>query len=150
MKPLILALLCLGLLFGCESSSDPAPQATQDIVTGDANGADGPTCVPDCVGKVCGDDGCGSTCGDCGDSICENGECVAPAVNSCAGMCGAFSATASCKCDANCFDNGDCCDDICDVCGENANIAARCEPACVPTCEAGQECGDDGLSLIHI
>ena len=144
MKHLVLALFAISLVAGCSTSSDPADENTGDIVSGDVFvGGDG-TCVPQCEGKVCGDDGCGSTCGDCGDSICDNGQCVAPPMDSCAGMCGTFSATASCKCDANCFDNGDCCDDICDVCTENVNIAARCEPACVPNCAEGQECGGDG------
>lgn len=96
-------------------------------------------CEPDCTDKNCGSDGCEGSCGDCaeGELCSEDGLCGEP-VLSCEGLCG--DGTDTCYCDDVCFANGDCCDDVCDFCGdlEGCNV-------CEPDCEAeGKECGDDG------
>jgi hypothetical protein len=83
-------------------------------------------CEPDCDDKVCGADGCGGDCGLCGDGegCTDQGQCSGSA--SCAGSCG--SAGEGCFCDEFCFDSGDCCDDICVVCLDDAAVAAQCNP----------------------
>ena len=45
---------------------------------------------------------------------------------SCAGVCG--GAGDGCFYDEFCFDSGDCCDDICDLCLDEPGVAAQCSP----------------------
>lgn len=98
-------------------------------------------CEPSCGGKECGADGCGGSCGACEDSgYCnDDGQC---AVSACAGKCDKSKVdcgkNCECWCDSECFSYGDCCDGICQVCGEDYEDQC-CEPAC-----ADQQCGDDG------
>ncbi len=93
-------------------------------------------CVPSCAGKECGDDGCGGSCGGCpAGEQCSNGVCTNP--NSCAGHCGGYAG--ACWCDNACFQAGDCCDDVCQTCGDEYPDQCGCEPDC-----AGKECGGDG------
>jgi hypothetical protein len=95
-------------------------------------------CTPDCEGFDCGDDGCGGSCGDCAEGEeCLMGTCGTPSV-SCEGICGE-GATGGCFCDDLCFENGDCCEDVCDFCAD----LEGCGEVCVPDCE-GKVCGDDG------
>ena len=72
---------------------------------------------------------------DCGWSACATTE------GSCAGDCGNYNGSDVCNCDSQCWDFGDCCQDICEVC--SAENADECGTACVPNC-AGKSCGDDG------
>ncbi|MBM4371032.1 MAG: hypothetical protein FJ098_05220, partial [Deltaproteobacteria bacterium] len=100
------------------------------------------TCTPDCAGLECGPDPvCGDECGPCEDGfVCEDGTCVAdePA-DSCEGRCGAYDADALCNCDPECFEAGDCCEDICEFCAADyEEPCAVCEPDCT-----GLECGPD-------
>jgi len=59
---------------------------------------------------------------------------------SCEGQCGVFDPDAACKCNPACFTFGDCCEDVCDVCG--VDFADECV-GCTPDC-TGVACGDDG------
>jgi hypothetical protein len=83
-------------------------------------------CEPECDDKACGDDECGGQCGVCaeGEGCTDQGQCSGSA--SCAGSCG--GAGEGCFCDEFCFDSGDCCDDICSVCLDDAAVAAQCGP----------------------
>ncbi|MGM0576650.1 MAG: hypothetical protein ACQEXJ_13055 [Myxococcota bacterium] len=96
-------------------------------------------CAPDCDGNACGPDGCGGECGACGSGeICTGGQCEPETtVTGCDGYCGSQS-PAGCSCDEACFEAGDCCEDVCEVCGDLAGCTT-CEPQC-----DGKECGDDG------
>ena len=97
-------------------------------------------CVPACGGKACGDDGCGGSCGVCldGELCMADGTC---GVGACAGLCGGGAPAGcanqcQCYCDEECFQYGDCCEGVCQACGDLAGC-------CVPACE-GKACGDDG------
>lgn len=72
---------------------------------------------------------------DCGWAACATTE------GSCAGNCGNYNGSDVCNCDGQCWDFGDCCQDICDVCA--AENADECGTACVPACD-GKACGPDG------
>jgi len=79
-------------------------------------------CDPQCDGLECGDDGCGGYCGACESGHeCQTGECVQV---SCQNNCGQISANSDCDCDFQCWQNGTCCDDVCDYCGDL--YAAEC------------------------
>ncbi len=39
--------------------------------------------------------------------------------NSCKGLCGSESLNGTCYCDAMCFSAGDCCEDVCEYCGDD-------------------------------
>ncbi len=82
---------------------------------------------------------CDSECapnGDCCDDLCDfcpddkscsGGGGVRPSgAKSCEGRCGEYSQTAKCQCDPDCFANGNCCKDLCDVCTDDAGLAAQC------------------------
>ena len=72
-------------------------------------------CHPACEGKECGPDGCEGSCGQCGEGEeCVGGICAAG--ETCAGSCGGESQTGNCFCDSECFNFGDCCDDVCVLC----------------------------------
>ena len=124
--------------FGGVTDCDPPCGAGQVC----AAGACVPECQPDCGDGVCGDDGCGGSCGECeaGFTCDAAGQCVADATLSCAGRCGVYDEGAPCQCDETCFNNGDCCQDVCDQCA--ADFPDDCS-GCVPAC-AGKDCGDDG------
>ncbi len=50
--------------------------------------------------------------------------------DSCAGVCGEYAEGAQCQCDPECFEFGDCCEDACAACAEDASLADGCnEPA---------------------
>src|SRR5688572_10439125 len=79
------------------------------------------SCVPACVGRVCGDDGCGGSCGICtGLTACTNGQCVSTCVPT---TCAYFTAMDLCGVRANgcggvteecgCPPGKACCGDIC-------------------------------------
>jgi hypothetical protein len=72
---------------------------------------------------------------DCGWAACATTE------GSCVGTCGDYNGSDVCNCDGQCWDFGDCCQDICDVCG--ADYPNECGTACVPACD-GKSCGPDG------
>ena len=98
-------------------------------------------CVPNCEGLSCGGDGCGGECGKCdaGMGCDDKGACVK---QTCEGACGDKGA-GGCWCDDYCFDNGDCCTDVCTLCitGETNNFTEQCK-----VCEAGcgtKKCGTD-------
>ena len=79
-------------------------------------------CNPDCDAKVCGSDGCGGTCGTCSPntSCSAQGQCVPdPVEGSCLSLCGSDQISGDCYCDAVCFENDDCCPDICTVCSDS-------------------------------
>jgi hypothetical protein len=149
MKHVLVALCAIGLLAACSSDASDVGDENTDITNfqGDTTDGDTPLCQPNCTDRVCGSDGCDGVCGTCGDTeACEAGQCVLDPSSSCAGICGAFVASANCMCDANCFNNDDCCSDICDVCMDHAAIAPRCEPECTPECAPGScddGCGGD-------
>ena len=97
-------------------------------------------CQPSCEGKVCGEDGCGGSCGSCLEgSYCAAGLC---SISACDGQCEGGDVSCgedcSCSCNASCFEFGDCCPNLCEVCG--SSFPDNC---CVPQCE-GKTCGDDG------
>jgi hypothetical protein len=97
-------------------------------------------CPASCEGKVCGDDGCGGPCGECAEgSYCVGGAC---SISACDGRCESGDVSCgqdcTCSCNASCFEFGDCCPGLCDVCG--ASFPNNC---CVPDCD-GKTCGDDG------
>jgi hypothetical protein len=107
----------------------------EDIVPGDCTGS--------CEGRECGDDGCGASCGTCeAEETCSpNGVCVPAGSLSCVGYCGSGpdadgDETPDCYCDDECFEWGDCCEDVCTACPDLTGC-------CTPVCE-GKECGDDG------
>ena len=96
-------------------------------------------CEPDCAGKTCGaDNGCGGICGCDAGEKCVNDACVVTG-QGCAGLCGLFVSGAACQCNDKCFEFGDCCEDICDVC--EGTFAAQCV-ACEEACE-DKACGED-------
>ncbi|MFH1529332.1 MAG: hypothetical protein ABIK09_01215 [Pseudomonadota bacterium] len=101
-------------------------------------------CTADCAGLDCGPDPvCGFECGPCGEGFsCDAGLCVEdlPPMDSCEGNCGVYAEDALCNCDTECFEVGDCCEDICDVC--EADYPEDCGGACVPDC-TGLDCGAD-------
>ena len=147
MRILLASCMVLTLVTGgCGAADDGATEPNEQIDAGvtDVPGGDTPACVPDCQGRTCGSDGCGSVCGTCTDgTTCEDGLCIEPVAASCEGVCGMYQDSADCQCDANCFLNGDCCEDICDVCMDVQSIADSCEPP--PVCDCtGKQCGDDG------
>ena len=91
-------------------------------------------CTPTCDGLECGDDGCGGSCGACdGDTACLEGLCQTATCN---GSCGAASPF-GCFCDIECFDYGDCCEDVCEECPE---YEEQCGPSCDPPCADGETC----------
>ena len=98
-------------------------------------------CAPQCDGKTCGPDGCGGVCGTCSASkVCLSGSCQTPF---CAGSCGSNApqwcgSGCKCYCNANCFQFGDCCEDVCLSCFDT--FVDQC---CLPDCD-GKQCGDDG------
>ena len=133
---------------GDTTPSDPSDTATPSdpTDTGDTNPADdtGDTtsaetsdttpgeCTPQCDGKECGSDGCGGQCGTCGEGrICDAGTFTCKCTGTCDGIhCGARTDNGCgepCGCKSN------------ETCGEETGL---CE--CVPHCEEGWECGDDG------
>ncbi len=74
---------------------------------------------------------------DCGWAACATTE------GSCAGNCGTYNGADVCNCDSQCWQYGDCCQDICDVCAaENAEECGG-DTTCTPDC-AGKACGPDG------
>jgi len=100
-----------------------------------------PECTPQCEGKFCGQpDGCGSTCQECPQPglACIDGLCMGVDF-SCQGKCGVGDPSLACQCDAACFENNNCCPDICVEClVENP---AKCD------CAAASEilnCGPNG------
>jgi len=98
-----------------------------------------PNCTPQCNNKNCGSDGCGGSCGTCAaDETCSGAQqCVATTDGSCAGLCNSlFVSGASCQCDALCFQNSDCCTDICTVCA--TEYASSCADA---SCESSFDVG---------
>ena len=74
---------------------------------------------------------------ECGWAACATTE------GSCAGNCGTYNGADVCNCDGQCWDYGDCCQDICDVCA--AENAEECGggSTCTPDC-GGKDCGHDG------
>ena len=132
---------CVPACDGKDCGADGCGGSCGDCAEGFACDVDGmcveDICEADCTDKLCGDDGCGGSCGDCADGeVCSDaGVCGAP-VLSCEGICG--DPADGCYCDEACFENGDCCVDVCDFCGDLEGCGA-CEPDC-----DGKECGDDG------
>ena len=119
----------------------------------------------------CNDFGCSknakvTVCGaaaKCGDGKCDGGEtatscakdCAKPSATSCIGKCGESSASASCQCDAECTDFGDCCKDYATVCKptkpvcgdgkcETGETKTNCAKDCdvKPTGSCKGKCGD--------
>jgi hypothetical protein len=83
-------------------------------------------CTPACTGKQCGDNGCGGVCGTCpSGKKCVNFACVNDSGGCCtAATCGNAGNCPSpknpaemCYCDSACTQYGDCCADVCSVCG---------------------------------
>ena len=101
-------------------------------------------CSPSCDGAECGDDGCGGSCGECG----QGEACVARVCQTalCAGFCGTSEnpcgPDCECYCDSECFQLGDCCEDVCSTCGETFPDNCDTTP-CEPDC-TGKSCGSDG------
>ncbi len=120
---------------GCGGSCGECPegQICQDGQCG--------VCTPECGEAKCGPDGCGGQCGTCPQGqLCEEGAC-AQTSGDCVGLCGQKSA-GNCFCDTYCFENGDCCADICTTCA--AEYVEQCKSgSCTPAC-TGKLCGDDG------
>ena len=98
-------------------------------------------CVPQCDGNNCGPDGCGGVCGTCSSSkLCIGGTCKTPF---CEGQCGSNApqwcgAGCKCYCNANCFQFGDCCEDVCTSCFDTFT-----DQCCAPDCD-GKQCGPNG------
>jgi hypothetical protein len=95
-------------------------------------GTDGPTCTPECAGKICGDDGCGGSCGVCPVDFpfCLSGSC-----SNCEADCDGLS----------CGSNG--CGGSCGSCGASeicVTGACVCEPSC-PQESCGEDDGCGGL-----
>ena len=67
----------------------------------------------------------------------------------CAGLCGRFVVSSECQCDAGCFLTGDCCDDVCAVCGEQ--FAEKCGTIIESSAHYCQKsaggCGDSGTCV---
>ncbi len=95
-----------------------APDSESDTAGGEtADASIDATCVPFCIGKVCGPDGCGGTCGACNDPakpVCEKllGKCEAVCVPQCSakqcGDNGCGSTCGSCPSGSKCTANGVC------------------------------------------
>ncbi len=93
------------------------------------------TCVPDCVGKVCGPDGCGGSCGSCQPVSGGQNVCLASGAESCLGRCG--QTDGACACDDLCASLGDCCVDYLAAC-----VAEQGAGTCATICNAGKQlCG---------
>ena len=91
-----------------------------------------PLCVPKCTNKECGMDGCGGSCGTCamGEFCSDAQTCESTTNGSCAGQCDVFTVGAPCQCDSLCFENNDCCADICTECPNSfLGECAKCESA---------------------
>ena len=99
-------------------------------------------CLLDCTnGETCPD---GMICDPIGGvSICT-WEGTGPG-GSCAGSCGAFDENASCQCDDECFNFGDCCDDICDECG--GSFPDECTPPVPP--DSYEDCANEGPAVCN-
>ncbi|MEC9072577.1 MAG: hypothetical protein VX938_09375, partial [Myxococcota bacterium] len=126
-----------------------APESGQDA-SGPGDAVTEPE-EPPCEALTCEDksvecgvteDGCGVEleCGPCPSSqACVQGRCVQAL---CAGHCGLGAQgcedDCSCWCDAECFQVGDCCEDVCASCGEWFG-----DNCCASDC-SGKVCGDDG------
>ena len=157
----VFTLLVTGAL-ACSDAADPPTTTVPGVQTDVSEAPDVPTtpdagpneevasCTPltcEALGVSCGapTDGCGDTltCGSCGESeACDGSACV-PSL--CAGYCGLGAGgaepgvdEADCWCDAECFEIGDCCDNICLSCGD-----AFGQYCCTPSCGMNV-CGDDG------
>lgn len=101
---------------GCGGSCGACAD-TEACVAGQCEGP----CVPDCVDKTCGADGCGGTCGKCtlpGTYCSDQGQCDNLGGSSCTGHCGGPNPNWPCQCDAFCIQAGNCCPDMCEVCGD--------------------------------
>ena len=132
------------LLFGCGSSGDPEPAASdvqstvdegglEEVEAAELPGGGDPQPEPDCAceGRVCGDDGCGGSCGACG----EGQECSDAGI--CVAVCTPFCENKECGDDGCGGSCGECDDDL--VCA-----GGLCRPGCQPYCPALVPCGDDG------
>lgn len=130
-----------------------------------ADTADSATCVPFCIGKVCGPDGCGGSCGACQDpakpTCTSAGQCAAaciPACNGkacgsdgCGGTCGACAANATCTPSGTCVPNSWTCKadwygdgEVCDCqCGA-ADVDCAKPGTPVAGCTALQTCDSTG------
>lgn len=121
---------------GDTDSTDTTPAETPDSETPSSD--PGEPCVPNCEGKECGVDGCGGTCGDYNGGCQEGYRCTnKDNLNTCEciGTCdGTHCGTGTDNgCGEPCGCNGT------DQCNTETNL---CE--CVPHCEEGWECGNDG------
>ncbi|MEC9071401.1 MAG: carboxypeptidase-like regulatory domain-containing protein [Myxococcota bacterium] len=109
------------------------PEEDAAEVTVDVQEDTGPSCLPNCEGKVCGDDGCGDICGTCPDvaPLCDAGLCFAVCEPDCEGkVCGSDGCGGSC---GNCLPPLPYC-----------TTAGQCIPD--PTCEPGN-CTVEGTVL---
>jgi hypothetical protein len=62
--------------------------------------------------------------------------------HSCADLCSDYWPTdGDCYCNADCFDNNNCCPDLCEVCPDDYYVSQACEN-CTPKC-TNKECGAD-------
>ncbi|MDP6944119.1 MAG: hypothetical protein QF464_08225, partial [Myxococcota bacterium] len=128
---------CEGKVCGSDGCGGTCGACSGDDVCQDG------ACIPcpaSCEGKICGDDGCGGSCGTCPDGgYCVGGQC---SISACDGRCETGDVSCgedcTCSCNGSCFEFGDCCPGLCDVCGPS--FPNNC---CVPECE-GKTCGDDG------
>jgi hypothetical protein len=114
-------------------------------------------CPGTCQGKECGEDGCGNVCGPaCPEGqYCKLNQCLKlETVGSCQDKCNEMSE--QCWCDKFCHGNGDCCDDVCDVCpalpfccAENCPLDGTCgqDNGCGAPCECPPpwECTGEGF-----
>lgn len=117
------ALIAAGLLPACaEESTDTSAEST---------------CVPECIGRVCGDDGCGGICGSC------------TAAQECSpeGLCAARAADPACAetCSDLGYSCGDHCGEACGTCGAGEAClegSCVCQPVCpLAGCGADDGCG---------
>jgi len=112
------------------------------------------TCIPSCVGRICGDDGCGGSCGTCTNlhgtaGICSGGNCLAP-------TCTSGNDWGNCDnnnlngCETNTITNNNCgtCGNICSLSEKCSNGDCECTLATCATLD--KTCGvwDDGCGGI--
>lgn len=161
-----------GQLDAGDSSGDVAGDLdVQSLEAGDLLHDTDSTCIPDCVGKLCGDDGCGGSCGDCKpsskpcmESVCVQGQCLfAPMDGDCDddNVCtlGDFCEAGDCQAgleSLDCDDDNVCTDDTCnpkagcgyfpnfDVC-DDGNACTEGDVCWASECNSGQyiDCDDD-------
>jgi hypothetical protein len=88
---------------------------------------------PDLDGAACTDLGfTGGVLGCADDCLFDTVMCTADGgAGSCTGMCGVYDDMASCQCDFECFDYGDCCEDVCPQCDGMDSVSC---PSCTGNC----------------